>query len=96
MYLLTQRVRHWWVETANGGRSPAIPIMQVEAFALPDRLLQQNELGAEIEEANLRNGEYQEQVLVQFETRAELIAQTNELRVTMQTGLDTVWNILRS
>lgn len=96
MYLLIQRVRHWWIDTANGGRSPAIPIMQVEAFALTDRLLQQNELNAEIEEANLRNAEYQEQVLAQFEARAELIAQSNELRATMKTGLDKVWNILRS
>lgn len=96
MYLLTQRVRHWWIDTANGGRSPAIPIMQVEAFALPDRLLQQNEPRAEIGEANLRNAEYQEQVLAQFEARAKLIAQTNDLRATMQTGLENVWNILRS
>ena len=39
MYLLTTKVQDAWSNLAIGDRSPAIPIGEIERFALPDRLL---------------------------------------------------------
>ncbi|MBU2991890.1 hypothetical protein Q4555_14390 [Octadecabacter sp. 1_MG-2023] len=39
MYLLTSKVQDTWSKLAIGDRSPAIPIGEIERFALPDRLL---------------------------------------------------------
>ncbi|MEO9844488.1 MAG: restriction endonuclease subunit S [Roseobacter sp.] len=92
MYLSTPKVQDDWLKLAIGDRSPAIPIGEVERFALPEGLIIDRKL------AKSKDGRYDPdssygQLRDAFRERQATLRSVRTLETKLDDDLEKVWDV---
>lgn len=93
MYLSTPKVQEGWPKLAIGDRSPAIPIGEVERFALPDSLMIDRKLAKSKDERYDSDSTYG-QLRDAFRERQATLRSVRELETKLDHELEKVWEVL--
>ncbi len=92
MYLLAPKVRASWIELANGDRSPAIPIGEIERFSLPEGILHARRPRKSVSEAGSNEPRSDtDLILAEFHDRQEKLIALREIQEAMDDGLARAW-----
>lgn len=92
MYLSTPKVQDSWLKLAIGDRSPAIPIGEVERFALPDSLMIDRKLAKSKDERYDSDSTYG-QLRDAFRERQATLRSVRALETKLDDQLEKAWDI---
>jgi hypothetical protein len=94
MYLLAPRVRDAWKDVASSGRSPSIPIGEVERFMVPNGLTVERKpkRGPGSPEKGSTTETPADRILNEFELHQQNCKKLRETEIRLHVGLDRVWD----
>jgi len=94
MYLLAPRVREAWKNVASSGRSPSIPIGEVERFMVPNGLTAERKPKREhgSPEKGSATGTPTDRILSEFNLHQQNCRKLRETEIRLHGGLDRVWD----